>query len=103
MANKTKSQSDTTIDNIKTAVSHVGFAAMTLATMVSMVELSERTGHKTVAVLQPAPSYVVADNYTENAGGGMHEELRRGAKEEIRHTSASYGVQMKQDYVSGNR
>lgn len=92
---------NTTVQTFKSAVTHAGFAVMALATVLSITELADKQGHKAVAVLQPQLSYAVADDNQNRLHAQHSEELRRGAKEEIRHTSASYGVQMRDNYVSG--
>jgi hypothetical protein len=76
---------------------------MALASVISLADMAEREGHKAVAVLQTQPAYVVADENTNPMQEQNIQELRRAGKEEIRHTSASYGVQMRNHYISGSR
>jgi hypothetical protein len=68
-----------------------------------MVGVAEREGHKVTAALQLQPAYSVTDENQNRLQEQGIEELRRAGKEEIRHTSASYGVQMREHYVSGTR
>lgn len=79
-------------------MSHVGMAVMTMATMASMTELAHREGSHLIATLQPA--YVMNNDNTGDAGQG-DEQLRRSGREEIRHTSASYGSAMRSHSVTG--
>jgi hypothetical protein len=88
------------IDNIETFAGHSGMVVMTLAVLISMAELAEREGHRVVVTLQPA--YAIAHHGAQDNGltGHGDEQARRG-KEEIRHTSATYGAVMRSSAISG--
>jgi hypothetical protein len=109
---KIKMKTNTTILNLSTvtkAVSHLGFAAMLVATVVGMADLAEREGQKAMAVLQNQPAYAYAADTSSASHGaqtqsGQQEEpmLRRAGKEEIHHASATYGSARRSPSVTGS-
>jgi hypothetical protein len=79
------------------AATHASLAVMVVATLISMTELASREGHRVVGVLQPSYAYVGQNVDFQGHG----DEIARRGKEEIRHTSASYGAVMRSHSVSG--
>ncbi len=84
--------------SIENILSHTGMLVMAGAIILSMAETAEREGLRVMATLQP--SYATVQPGSDLAGHS-DEQLRRGGKEEIRHTSATYGAIMKQHGISG--
>jgi hypothetical protein len=94
-----KQNKNTTIERLETIMSHVGMAVMTMATMASMTELAHREGSHLTATLQPA---YATNQITANDPGQNDDQFRRGGREEIRHTSATYGSAMRSHSVTGS-
>lgn len=78
----------------------LGLAVMALATVFSMAELTDREGHQLAVALQPSYAYA-NQNLDSNEQGNQASEQRRSGKEEIRHSSATYGTVMRSHSVSG--
>lgn len=89
---------NTPIDHLERAASYAGMAVMLVATLVSVTELAEREGHRVAQILQPSYAHV-GQNVDHQAQGG---ELVQRGKEEIRHTSASYGTAMRSASIPGS-
>ncbi len=67
---------------------HLGLTVMLAASLISMVELSEREGRRVAAILQP--NFAYATEPFEPVG--HDEQMNRRGKEEIAHPSTSYGT-----------
>jgi hypothetical protein len=93
MVSKNKNNTSS-IYNLESVASHLGLAVMMLATVASISELPHREGGHSEAVLQPA--------YSATLQTHSDEQMRRGGKEEVRHTSASYGAVMRSHFVAGS-
>jgi hypothetical protein len=79
--------------------SSLGFAAMSIAAVLSLVELEHLRSQKYVTSLQPA--YATA---SENHGGfSRGEELMRREKEENAHSIVSYGTTMRTHATTGKQ
>lgn len=88
------------IERAERMVSHLGMTVMLAATVVSMVEIAHRESSRLVATLQPA--YALSGQHADlpNQIGHGDEQSRR-SKEEIRHTSATYGEMRRQHVIAG--
>jgi hypothetical protein len=75
-----------------------GFSAMSLAAVLSLVELHASRSQKVALV--PQPAYVASSTYDDPYNRG--EELMRREKEETTHAMVSYGVTMRSHPTSGN-
>src|SRR5690349_3549016 len=92
---KNKKQSHFELD-LEQVAAHVGFAAMSAAALMSLIELEHFRTHK-VEVMQPAFATVSAAPVDANRG----EEPIRREKEESPHSAVSYGVTMRSHPVTG--
>lgn len=101
MAYKNKNHTNNISDSISTAATHLGVAAMLMATVAATAETAIHEGQKMAAILQPQAVYASATEHIELQPG---HELRRagGTKEEIHHSSASYGSMKRSPSVSGS-
>lgn len=80
-----------------TALSHVGLTVMFAGALINMAELAEREGSRVAVALQP--NYAFATQPVE--GQGNNDEMTRRAKEEIGHTSTSYGSVRRSHSIAG--
>jgi hypothetical protein len=111
MVNKNKNHTEEIIEKVQNAANHVGLSAMVIATALTMAELEhKRASHEVVGNVALQPAYAMAED-PNSRGAGQHadwqqqvnHELRGGRKEEIRHTSATYGQYLRSHSVSGTR
>lgn len=77
---------------------NIGMTVLALATVINMAELSGHEGHNMFGFLQPAYASVGQQSVIQD----QSSELRRGGREEIRHTSASYGAVMRSHSITGS-
>jgi hypothetical protein len=85
-------------ENIQDLTSKLGYAAMSMAAVLTLVELHAGRGHKEAAVLQPAYATVVE---SPQFHGG--EDLRREREKEGSHSSVSYGTTMRSHPTAGRQ
>lgn len=85
-------------------ISHVGMTVVALATVLNLTELASREGHQLAATLQPAYAAASPDSgNTQNDKQTVQSyEMRRSGREEIRHSSATYGAATRSHSISGS-
>ena len=93
-----KQNKNKTIETLEQVGSHIGVAVMLVAVGAGIIEFAEKEAHRVTATLQPAYSMSAAHHDVPGQG---EQQIRRSGKEEIRHTSASYGALMRTNSVSG--
>ncbi|HEX8227595.1 MAG TPA: hypothetical protein VF572_07045 [Candidatus Saccharimonadales bacterium] len=94
-----ENNTNTTIEKVCNIGAHVGVAVMMGATLTGMLESAYHEGHRMAMTLQPVYSSV---SHGPAAGEQGNEMMRRtGGKEEIRHTSATFGAVMRTHFVAG--
>src|SRR5690348_15768944 len=96
---KTKSHFELDLDTIS---SHLGFAAMTAAAVLSLVELEHFRTLK-VETFQPAYANVNSSPVDPAEMNKSEELIRRGEKEESPHSLVSYGTTMRSHATAGRR
>jgi hypothetical protein len=84
--------------DLEPLVARLGFAAMSAAAMLSLVELEHFRAQK-VEVMQPAFATVSATPVDANKG----DEMIRREKEESPHSIVSYGTTMRSHATAGRR
>jgi hypothetical protein len=99
MVDKNKNNQPSKLQSI---VSHIGFTVLAAATIVNMFELADREGRHAVGALQPNFAYATIQNPL-NEAGNQGNDLRRSAREEISHTSATFGVVQRSPSTTGKR
>lgn len=77
----------------------LGFAAMSMAAVLSLVDLHDGRIRKETLALQPA--YVVAAPENETANRG--DEFMRRERDESTHSTVSYGVTMRSHPTAGKQ
>jgi hypothetical protein len=89
---------------LESIVAYSGMAVMLFATVIGMVDTSDREGHTMAITLQP--SFAYANQNHDNVNQPVqqvqtNEQLRRSGKEEIAHAAASYGTLRRSHAISG--
>lgn len=92
--NKNHIETSSPVNNIYAAV---GMFAMAAATTLGVVGHMQHDSHKVIAALEPVYAHSTAAHISEINS----EELRRPGKEEIHHSSATYGAAKRSPSVSG--
>ena len=83
----------------ETFIENFGLGVIDLATVINMAELSGKEGSRMLGIIEPAYVAVGRLGVVQN----QTNELRRSGKEEIRHTSATYGVFVRSQPTAGSR
>ena len=83
----------------ETFIENFGLGVIALATVINMAELSGKEGSRLFGIMQPAYAIVGQSEEIQN----QSNELRRSGKEEIRHTSATYGAFVRSQPTAGSR
>jgi hypothetical protein len=98
MFTKNKNKTQYLTSRIEKFTEWLGFTAMSMAAVLSLVELHETRTQKLALI--PQPAYAATSIYDSSFNRG--EELMRREKEETSHTMVSYGVTMRSHPTSGN-
>ena len=95
-----KNKNDKNQFDLEPLVARIGLTAMSIATLAGLVEVHETRQPKLVNQLQPAYAYATENNQMTEPGT-YHETIMRREKDEIKHTTVSYGVTMRSHPVTG--
>lgn len=82
--------------NIETIASNLGMAVVALAAVLHVAELPHEGDRYQTATLQP--TYV-----TSQSADTHSEEMRRSGREEVRHSSATFGAIMRSHPTAGSQ
>ena len=85
-------------DRLEKIVAHVGLTVVALATVLNMADTAEHVGRQLVVSLQPNYAAVSTPGSDPT---GQSTEFRRGGKEEVRHSSATFGAVKMSHAISG--
>jgi len=98
MVNKNKNNQDQNSESLAhTAAEHIGMLAVGVAAVINVAGLAHLSQDQhTTAVLQPL--YAVSQAQESETAS---EELRRPGREEIRHSSASFGAFQRSPNTAG--
>lgn len=96
MVHKNKNHTKISVERLHHIADIAGMVIVSFATVLNMVELAEHEGRQIVSFMQPHYAMAAA---TDEQG----TELRRSGREEIRHTSATYGAIMRSHPTSGTQ
>lgn len=84
--------------NIESIVSSIGMTVITVATMLHVAELPHSNEPKMTGTLQPV--YASAQPAESQAHS---EDARRSGREEVRHSSATFGAVMRSHPTAGSQ
>ncbi|GEM_PF-1780128 len=96
MVEKNKNYSNK--NSIKHIVSAIGVTAMLAATVCSLVEHMDKEGQRLITALQPV---YTSTGQSLSADTLNDDQFRRAGKEEIHHSSATYGAVKRSASVAG--
>jgi hypothetical protein len=97
MVNKNKNHTQNI--EVNQIASIVGTTAMLAATFCGLIEHMDHESHRLLTAIRPTYASVAQ---VINADVGSESQIRRAGREEIHHSSATYGTIKRTESVSGN-